>query len=99
MVEHTDVRPLVAAGGAHRIGEQLAADDDRFPSGLGPFDEGVDAFAGDAALHKYGADIPLDEQVDQIVDAGQPGFGLGRQALDAADVQAIGPAEVMKGIV
>ena len=99
VINHADVGALVSAGPAHRIGEELAADPHRVTARLAAFDQRLDVFVRHTRLDKDGGNLPLDEEVHELVDVRHAGLGFRADALDAAHVNVVGAAKIVEGVM
>src|SRR5688572_28350906 len=93
---HSLVRPLRRPFLPHRIGKQLAADDDFVTPRGAPLEQRLDVLVRDARFHEHGFDLPLDEEAHQVVDLLDARLAVGADPLDAADFDAIRSSEVLK---
>jgi hypothetical protein len=70
-----------------------------WPCARGALDQRAQAAVGHGGFDEDRADAALHEEAHQLLDAGDAGLGLGRDALDALHVEAVGAAEVAEGVV
>ena len=99
MVEHPEVSALINAGGSHRIREKLAANLDVVSPRLRAIDQGQNVLLRHAAFHKDSRNLSLNQQINQLIDPLQPGFGFCRQPLNAKYFQIVSTAKVVERIV
>ena len=96
---HADVSALGRAGIAHGVGEEFAADVDLVTLGRHRSLQRLHIADGHRGFDEDGGDFVLHNEVGQLLHIRRARFGRRADALQAAYVEAVGAAKVVKRIV